>query len=82
MLYPKAKSVLKSLSPSKVFYEIGQDVVLGMVYGIDDHAQMAADSSGNMAQAVIDSMTALGDMTDLNPTITPVLDLDASSSWR
>jgi hypothetical protein len=36
---------------------------------------MAADSSGNMAQAVIDSMTALGDMTDLNPTITPVLDL-------
>ena len=71
----KAKSVLKSLSPSKVFYDIGQDVVLGMVYGIDDHAQMAADSSGNMAQAVIDSMTALGDMTDLNPTITPVLDL-------
>ena len=70
-----AKKALHIHSPSLVFYEIGTQIIDGLAGGIDDNADVPAKSVTVMTQSIIDSMSALGDMTDLNPTITPVVDL-------
>jgi len=77
-----AKKALDILSPSKVFVDIGENVMLGFAKGIRDnggHVQTAIEDGAGMA---IDSMrksvsTLSGVMNELdaNPTITPVLDL-------
>ena len=50
-----AKSVLKSLSPSRVFYEIGGDVTAGMAIGITETKQQAIDESRRLSQEVTDA---------------------------
>jgi tape measure domain-containing protein len=71
-------------SPSKKFMEIGQYSAEGMAVGLDNHAYKAVNSAealGSLAlKAMTDSLSQLsdllgGDIMNLAPTITPVLDL-------
>jgi hypothetical protein len=74
-----ATKILKIFSPSHVSYEIGAQTIAGMTQGISDNADNPTNAVGDMVNTMIDSMSmipdALAGMTDLNPTITPVLDL-------
>ena len=74
-----AKKLLHIGSPSKVFYEIGVNTILGLTNAIDDNAENPANSIEAMTQTMVDSMSkvpdALNNMTDINPVITPVVDL-------
>lgn len=79
-----AKSMLKINSPSKVFRdEVGKSIPEGFAMGITQNAGMVRTASENMAKSTIqtvkDAMTNIGDELDggmnLNPTITPVMDL-------
>lgn len=79
----KAADILGINSPSKVFMEIGSSIVEGSVKGIDDNIHDLNASSANMATGAIDSMRSslkavpniLDGLVDMDPTITPVLDL-------
>lgn len=75
---------LEVQSPSKVFMRIGQFVVEGLAQGINSNAKIvetASKSLGDYSVGILQSMLSafsfndLVDM-DLNPTITPVLDLN------
>ena len=73
-----AKKLLKSHSPSLVFYEIGTQIIDGLVLGIDDNSDNPANALENVVGTMIDTMNSIpsiSDLTDLNPTITPVVDL-------
>jgi phage-related protein len=71
-------------SPSRVFHEIGGYLMEGLALGIDDHSAVI-DSVDKMGNDVIASMTSSAEqmakvfdgsgLVDINPTITPVLDL-------
>lgn len=74
----KAKHLLGIGSPSKVFYEIGTNIVQGLTGGIDDNADDPSNSVDKMVGAMVDTINAIPDLTGLdafNPVITPVLDL-------
>ena len=71
----KVKKFLHIGSPSKVFYDIGVNIMLGLIGGIDDNADEAVQSVANMTQSLMDAMGAIPDLSEMNPTITPVLDL-------
>ena len=81
-----AKKNLDINSPSKVFRKIGYSVPEGFAQGIDRFSRLAENSAVSMADNAVKStsevLSGLGktlnldaDM-DLNPVITPVLDLD------
>jgi len=77
-----ALDVLKIWSPSRVFMDIGSNVVAGLVVGLNDN-DPAVDSAENLAAVTINTMqdtlsrlsNDLSVATEFNPTITPVLDL-------
>ena len=73
------KKLLHIGSPSKVFYDIGVDTIQGMINGIADQQDNVVSATEDMTNAMIDSMSKIPDvlsgMSDLNPVITPVLDL-------
>jgi hypothetical protein len=73
------KKLLHIGSPSKVFYDIGVDTIQGMINGITDQQDNVASAVTDMTNAMIDSMSAVPDalsnVADMNPVITPVLDL-------
>jgi tape measure domain-containing protein len=77
-----AKGILGIGSPSRVFADMGTNLIEGLVIGIDDHGDVI-QSTEALSDDVVSTMSslskrmndALGDMTDLNPTISPVLDL-------
>jgi len=71
----KVKKFLGIGSPSKVFYEIGVNIMLGLIGGIDDNSDNAVAAIGNTADAMLNAMSAIPDMGAMNPVITPVLDL-------
>jgi hypothetical protein len=75
----KAKHLLHIGSPSRVFHDIGENIMLGLSNGIDQNADMATNSIEDMTYAMLKSMNtfpdALSDLTDMNPVVTPVLDL-------
>ena len=75
----KAKKLLHIGSPSRVFHDIGENIMLGLSNGIDQNADMATNSIEDMTYAMLKSMNtfpdALSDLTDMNPVVTPVLDL-------
>lgn len=50
-----ATSLLDENSPSKVFWDIGRNLVLGFVKGVDDLASLPAVSVGVMTQGAIDT---------------------------
>ena len=78
-----AKATLDSHSPSRVFMEIGKFVDEGFAIGMREYAGLAEEEAGNMANgsisAVQDAINQLSGMLDgtidVNPTITPTLDL-------
>ena len=78
-----AKKVLGIASPSKEFIEIGRWSVLGMAKGLQKYSSIVGESAKEVGTNAMDAMRSTlsniadainGDM-DLNPTITPVLDL-------
>jgi tape measure domain-containing protein len=82
-LLDSALNVLGINSPSKEFMYIGQYVSQGMAVGIDNHAYRAVRSTENMGTDIIRTMgktisglgSMMGNLDELNPVITPVLDL-------
>jgi len=76
---PKAaKKLLHIGSPSKVFYEIGTQIIDGLTLGLDDNADAPAASVENVVNSIIDSVNtipSLSDLMEVSPTITPVVDL-------
>lgn len=77
------KKFLGIHSPSRVFIEIGKFTAQGMSVGLDKYSRLAVNSAEGLASNVVDSvrnpLSAVskmldGDM-DINPTITPVMDL-------
>ena len=77
------KNFLGINSPSRVFKEIGKFTVEGMVVGLDKYAYMAEESASSLASGVLDNVRnplknvskILNDKIDVNPKITPVIDL-------
>lgn len=77
------KKVLGIASPSKVMRTLFGWIGAGASQGIDDNAGMVSDSATNMGQNAIEAVTsalknaneAVSNGIELNPTITPVMDL-------
>lgn len=77
------KNFLGINSPSRVFREIGKFTVEGMVVGLDKYGYMAEQSAGDLATNVLNNVRnplknvskILNDEIDVNPKITPVIDL-------
>lgn len=78
-----AKRLLGVASPSKVFEWIGEMTGEGMAVGMTNTAKMVSDASASTGSGAVEAMresiSGMSDLlemeTDLNPTITPVLDL-------
>lgn len=78
-----ARAKLKIKSPSRVFMEVGKFLDEGFAIGIKDYSGLVSDEAGEMAggafSAVQDAIQQLSGMLDgsidLNPVITPTLDL-------
>jgi hypothetical protein len=66
-------------SPSKVFYDIGVNIMQGLTNGITDNSDDVTGAIDDMTVSMVKSMNQIPDqlagMTDLNPVITPVMDL-------
>ena len=73
------KSLLGLNSPSKVFMDIGENVMLGFAKGIQDNSGVVKSSIEDSANTAVKTMQntlgALDMVIDTNPTITPILDL-------
>jgi hypothetical protein len=81
-----AKDFLGINSPSKEFHDVGKWSSVGMAEGIEAYSGVAADAAQGVGENILDTMgktiSGLGalvgsNMEDLNPVITPVLDLSA-----
>ena len=77
-----AKFTTKEQSPSKVFYEIGKFLDLGLANGIHDYTDKIVESSEDMSNMAINSMRdTISKISDFinndmdDPVIRPVLDL-------
>ena len=78
-----AKAALKINSPSKVFIEFGKFVDEGFIIGLDTYAHKVENSASGIANSVIKSVKnplsnvskILNGDIDVNPVITPVMDL-------
>ena len=81
--YKAARIALKIESPSKMFAEIGDYAAQGMALGITSGTPGVEDASAVMGEKALDSTSAvlssmgslLDQDLDVDPTITPVLDL-------
>ena len=79
----KFQKVLQIHSPSRVMARLGGFVTEGLAIGIEGNTELVANASENLASTAIsglkDAIKAATNLTDLgidlNPTITPVLDL-------
>lgn len=77
------KSAIESLSPSKAFARAGETIPQGLVVGVNRQAGTVDDAMTELGTSALSAMqTALSKASDLvnenmnvNPTITPVLDL-------
>jgi tape measure domain-containing protein len=78
-----AKGVLDSHSPSKKFHQIGMDSAQGLANGLTANVGAVEDASSDVGKRAIVAMgkslsglsTLVGAGFDLNPTVTPVIDL-------
>ena len=78
-----AKNALKINSPSKVFIAIGGSVNEGFAKGLEKYSDESASAASDLANTVIKSVKdplsnvskILNDDIDINPVITPVMDL-------
>ena len=79
----KFQKVLQIHSPSRIMARLGGFVTEGLAIGIEGNTELVANASENLARTAIsglkDAIKAATNLTDLgidlNPTITPVLDL-------
>ncbi len=79
----KVKSILGIKSPSSIFHSIGTNVMLGLANGLDSGGTDTLNSVEETASGLISSMRnhlsavpdILDGLMDVDPTITPVLDL-------
>lgn len=79
----KLQKALQIHSPSRVMARLGEFVTEGLAIGIEGNTELVANASENLANTAIsglkDAIKAATNLTDLgidlNPTITPVLDL-------
>ena len=77
------KHILGIASPSKVFKQLGRYTAQGMSIGLDKYAFMAEKSASDLASGVLNNVrnplknvaNILNGEIDVNPKITPVLDL-------
>lgn len=58
------QSALRISSPSKVFEEIGEYVVLGFVQGIGDKLRLVDDSGQDISDTIVNSMSGLGSVSN------------------
>ena len=78
-----AKNLLKINSPSKVFMSFGRSIDEGLIVGMDQMAGQVVKTTEGVGKGAIKSMAGvmsrIGDSIntdiDVNPTITPVIDL-------
>lgn len=79
----KFQKVLQIHSPSRIMARLGGFVTEGLAIGIEGNTKLVANASENLASTAIsglkDAIKAATNLTDLgidiNPTITPILDL-------
>jgi tape measure domain-containing protein len=79
------KGPLGISSPSKVFMELGVNIAEGLIIGMGSLNSDLSDASRGMASSIIDSFVIEDELAnavnsamagiDMNPTITPVIDL-------
>lgn len=76
-----SKAATQEKSPSKVFKKIGEFVAMGFAIGINDNVGLGEKAGENLAQGTIDAAQGIiANMSDeINPVITPVLDLSQIS---
>jgi hypothetical protein len=78
-----AKAAVRSKSPSRAFMELGKFMDEGLAIGLRNYSGLAEDASGEMAlgtlspvQEAIQQLSGMLDGSiDINPVITPTLDL-------
>jgi hypothetical protein len=76
MMVRSLKRKLGIRSPAKAFAEIAKQSVQGLSRGFQDNAQMAADSATKVGTDTLSAIaSAMADSIDVDPVITPVLDL-------
>jgi tape measure domain-containing protein len=71
------------LSPSKVTYRMAQNIIQGLINGLDDHGSRANAAMASTAKTMVSTFKtefakvpeAASGIFDVTPTITPVLDL-------
>lgn len=79
-----AKSALGISSPSKEMYAVGVYFTMGFINAISDQTRFVETSTEDLSNRALDSMRAvlstipdiMDDEVDMNPIITPVVDLD------
>lgn len=77
------KHILGIASPSKVFKQLGKYTAQGMSIGLNKYAYMAEESASDLASGVLNNVRnplrnvadILNGEIDVNPKITPVMDL-------
>ena len=77
-------------SPSKVMYDIGEYIMQGLGYGIDDGASFVERQTGQTADAIIDAMKEnmsmslddIGEDGVYSPVIRPVFDMSLMGGWN
>jgi tape measure domain-containing protein len=69
-------------SPSKVFFEMGEDIVAGLALGIGQDkpvtqsvVELTKATTKAFQQSIDKAMSEIGSIPEFNPVITPVLDL-------
>ena len=79
----EANRVLDEHSPSKETYNTGKYFSIGMANGISHYAKSVTDASGSVSKEALNTLKAslsgisdsMSELDELNPRITPVLDL-------
>jgi hypothetical protein len=70
---------IKFFSPSHYTYAMGIGIIEGLMFGMIDHhsdlIKATEDTGAVLLKALENSVAMANDMVDLNPTITPVIDL-------
>ncbi len=74
--YEAAKKAIKSHSPSKKFRQLGEWSGMGMLLGMAAYHAKVYESGYEMGSSAVDgAQEAVSYMDDVNPSITPVLDM-------
>lgn len=89
------RKILRLSSPSRVFWEIGKNIVWGLGLGVDDNTRLVKKAMTNLSNTVTDNfkpdtekikntfneiVSHLQDLDAFHPTITPVLDLSQAAT--